>query len=74
VPGGKPTTADPGVRSKSPRTRVGPVFVTVDAPRIEALKRKRGVPGIVGVKPTGGIGGGVVQAVSTAVVIVGALT
>lgn len=30
VPGGKPVTEVPGVRSKSPLTNVAPVFVTVE--------------------------------------------
>src|SRR5687768_15825888 len=33
IPGGKPTTAFPGLTPRSPLTIVGPVLVTVDAPR-----------------------------------------
>jgi hypothetical protein len=33
VPGGKPVTAVPGLTAKSSVTTVGPVFVTVEAPR-----------------------------------------
>ena len=32
IPGGKPTTAAPGLTPRSPLTTVGPVLVTVEAP------------------------------------------
>lgn len=37
MPGGKPVTAVPGATPKSPVTTVGPVFVTVEAPRTAKL-------------------------------------
>lgn len=33
IPGGKPVTAEPGLRPRSPLTTLGPVFVTVEPPK-----------------------------------------
>jgi hypothetical protein len=66
-------TDEPGVRSKSPFISVNPEFVTVEAARIASWKRKAGVPGIVDIKPGGGVGPPPIQ-LPTTVVIAGAST